>query len=299
MAIFKCAGRKRQDADGQPFCAHEAPTRWLGRCPGCGRYYDCEKVGSDKKTSSAGTLASLANAKPPPRISTGYSGFDEVLGGGLVKGSSVIISGPPGTGKTTLLLGACQRIAMEGHEVMYGSGEQSVDDIGLTAHRIGSTSERVHVMGLESDIYKITDRAAEVKATLLVLDSLQTMAKNDVSADIGSAEQCRVVADYVSAWCKEQGIACIIVAHINKAGDLAGPKAAEHLVDAILELDPAVQYDEDGEIKEETRNLVKLTSGKNRFGATGVEAKFKMTGEGMKGQRKPSPLTLVKRDDED
>lgn len=287
MSVYKCAGNKRINEDtNEPFCTYESPSRWRGRCPGCGRFYNIEKVGVEKQASRA-TLATLATMKEPPRFSTGSAGFDEVLGGGLVPGMAAMISGPPGTGKSTLLIQTSSSVGSN-KAVVYASGEQTTDDIALIASRVGAGAEKVHVLGLEGDIYKITEECENVRAKLLVLDSLQTAYADDAKGDEGSAEQCKAVTNYLTWWCKKHGCAAIIVAHINKDGDLAGPKAAEHLVDTVLELDPAKEFLEDGSVKPGTENVVSLKSGKNRFGASDLKAFFKMTAEGLRPVKKKS-----------
>lgn len=288
MAVWKCAGRNRLTEDGEPYCDYEAPRAWMGRCPNCGRLYDAIKVGANAKSTRA-TLATLANAPPKPRLSTGFSGFDEVLGGGgIVRGSTALISGPPGCGKSTLLLSTANNIATESRTVIYASGEQKAEAVGDIAQRIGAMNEKVIVMGLEGDIYKVCEEAQNQKAVFMVIDSLQTAFMDDCKGEEGSSTQCKAVANYLTWWAPRHNVAVLIVSHVNKDGDLAGPKAAEHLVDTILEFDPSM--DEDGELDEKLRML---SAGKNRHGASGVKAMFEMTAEGVKGSRKKSLLTLV------
>lgn len=294
MAVWKCGGRHRTSESGEPFCDYEAPAPWRGRCPRCLGLYTPEKIGGEKKAQRA-TLASLANLKDPPRFSTGFAGFDQVLGGGLVPGMAVLISGQPGLGKSTVLLQVAGNVGASGKKVVYASGEQTVNDVGIIAKRVGAANEHVDVLGLEGDIYKITEECEQVGAKLLVLDSIQTAHASDAKGDEGSAEQVKAVANYLTWWCKKRSCATIVVAHINKDGDLAGPKAAEHLVDTVLELDPAREYLEDGSVKPGTESIVSLKSGKNRYGASEVTAYFRMTGEGLRPVKKKLSSSLVER----
>lgn len=297
MAKYKCSGRNRLTDDGEAFCLYEANKRWLGRCPGCGRFYDIVKTGANKSTKA--TLATLGTIKPKKRISTGIDGVDLVLGGeeatgrGIVKGSSIFISGEPGLGKSTLLLTVANNVAATHKKgVVYASGEQSVDDIAMVSQRIGATHPNVRVIGNEGDIYKITEECEVNKPELLVVDSLQTAHCPDSKAEEGSSEQCKAVTNYLTAWCKRENVAAIIVCHVDKEGNLAGPKSAEHLVDVVLEFDPAVDAEKTPIVfgtDDDKKKLAKLTSmSKNRFGATGVEAYLLVTKEGIKAGEKPA-----------
>src|ERR1700749_2640485 len=136
MAVYRCAGRNRHDEEGNPYCMYEASKRWLGRCPGCGRLYDVLKVGVDKKPDAVRvTLGSLGEVKVKPRIKTNIPSFDRVLNGGVPEGSTVIISGPPGVGKSTLLLMTADSTAVGNKIVTYIAGEQNQDDLAEYAQR--------------------------------------------------------------------------------------------------------------------------------------------------------------------
>jgi DNA repair protein RadA/Sms len=297
MAVYRCAGWKRRDRDGKSLCEYEASHPWPNRepCPGCGRLYNCEKVGAVKKIAVAAptTLATLSEAPEKPRISTGIAEVDEVLGGGGIWHDGVVmISGPPGCGKSTLLLQIVDKVATERKPVTYVAPEMSADNLGLFARRMGVKNPNVIVFGLEGNIYKVTSEVEKNGSKLMIVDSLQTSFLDDCRGAEGSAEQCKAVATYLTWWAKKYGVAIFIVSHVNKEGDLAGPKAAEHLVDGTLEFDPAPEMDEDGQPTERTKHWRRLTSGpKFRLGESLVSRTFEMTVEGIKPvKRKPSPF---------
>lgn len=297
MAVFKCTGALRATEEGAPFCTYEAPRPWKGRCPSCGRLYNIKKVGIDGVQKGRATLATLSDGKPKPRVKTNIEPVDKVLNGGIPKGSTLMISGPPGVGKTTLLLNVADQAAEGKKIVTYASGEQSVDDIADFAKRLNVTNPNVVVLGNEGDIYKITEECERNGSILLVVDSLQTCFCEDVKSDEGSSAQCKAVANYLTAWGKREGVAVFLVSHVNKEGDLAGPKAAEHLVDGTLEFDPAPDMDDDGNIIEKTINWRRLTSGtKFRIGPSNVSELFEMTSEGIEPVTRRSKLIRLRED---
>lgn len=263
-------------------CAHASPERWRGRCPFCGGYWNIKTNGGEKERAS--TLAAADGYVPPRRIATGIGEVDRVLGGGLVPGSTIVLTGPPGIGKSTLLLQAADGVARENRKVLFASGEQTADDVLSLAARLGIRNAHVEVLGLDGDVYKITHAVERHHAGLLIIDSLQTAALDDVDADEGSAEQCRAVANYLTAWSKRTGIAALVVSHINKDHELAGPKAIEHLVDGVVYFDMPDADDLD---------LRLLISGaKMRNGPSNVEAFLRMTERGLVPAPK-SKLVLV------
>lgn len=308
MAKYKCAGRLRRDEEGDPYCTHEADRPWKGRCPGCNRFYSCDKVGADKASRSSFT--SLASMKPPPRLKTGFKGLDYVLGandpdgGGIPKGACILISAPGGTGKSTMMVQVANFVSQHHKRgAVYASGEQS--DVGLAeiVRRIGTVHEGVRVMSNECNVYKVTDECEADKPELLVIDSLGTASVPDSSADEGSAEQQRAVMQHITAWVLREKVTVIVIAHVNKDGDLAGPEQVKHLVDIVLELDPVLDdegqqvrvscenCDVEGSVCGADRHRHKLlhlrSMSKNRFGPTGVDAYFKMTNKGIEPAEKP------------
>lgn len=300
MAVYKCAGRNRHYFDGIPYCDYESELPWhMDPCPGCGsRSLSCDKIGPDKvRKTGAMTLADLANQKPKPRISTGITPFDKVLNGGFPQGGVVAISGPPGVGKTTILMSVVNNVASGGRKATYASGEQGTDGIIEIVHRLKIAENKdVAVYTNEGDIYKITSDVEDNGSKLLVIDSLQTASLDDANGDEGSAEQTRAVANYLTAWALRTKVAVVLVSHVNKEGDLAGPKAIEHLIDGTLELDPCPELDDDGVEIPETKGYRALKSGaKFRIGESGVTEMFEMTGEGIKplGERPKRKSRLV------
>ncbi len=295
MGKYACAGRKRKTEDGVAYCDFTAERAWTGPCPGCGNYYDIIRPTNDTKQQKA-TFASLGKMKPPPRISTGVLEFDQVLGNtppslayGLVPGSNIVITGPPGIGKSTLLLQTANGLAnskeAEKKEcaVLYTSGEQSVNDIGLVASRLDvSLSDKVVVLGNEDDMYKIVDVAMDLKPLAIVVDSLSTLIVEDAGGNAGSAEQLKNAAQYLTSFCKSKEIASFLVMHVTKDLMLSGPKAVEHLVDAIVYFDNYAQIDEDGNVEPGTEQLRELVAPtKNRYGATGISTYLEMTANGL------------------
>lgn len=304
MAVYKCAGRRRLDEDeGAPKCTYEAERRWRGRCPGCGMAYRIDKIGIDiDKAKKRATLASLGQKKVKPRIATNLPEVDRVLNGGIPEGSTVIISGPPGVGKSTLLLIVANATAVGKRKVSYYAGEQNQDDLAGYAQRLGITSnENVIVNATQGtlDIMEIMSEVDADKSDLVIIDSLQTAVHTDVKADAGSTEQCKVVTSVLTEWAKKKDVAVFLVCHVNKNGDLAGPKSAEHYVDGTLEFDPAAEIDEDGAMVERTKHWRRLTSGtKFRLGESHVSALFTMGSDGLKPVKpKSNLLTFLRSDD--
>jgi len=288
MALtFVCSGKDRG------VCDHEAEKRWVGRCPGCSRYYSIKVKGTNDDTAREKSTLAVLGLQEKKYIPSGMPEFDKVIGGGFVAGAPYVISGPPGVGKSTLLLTICNLYANEKRPVLYASGEERREDIAALANRIGAMSPFVEVVGNQGDCYEITTRAEEMKAKLVILDSCNTAFLDDVEASEGSAGQIKAVANYFTAWCKREEVPAIMVAHINAEGFLSGPKALEHLVDCVLELDKVEELDEDGDIIEETKGMVMLSSGKNRHGASGVSSYYTVEATGIKPVRKKSRLSLV------
>jgi len=290
MALtFVCSGKDRG------VCDYEADRRWTGRCPvdkgGCGQFYKINVKGNAEEKSRT-SLAALG-VREVKRISTGIPEVDKVLGGGMVAGSTIVISGPPGTGKSTLLVTIADRVAKGGKKVLYTSGEQTADDVGLIAQRVGALNPDVEVLGNTGDCYKMAEVIEEIKPELLIVDSIQTAFLEDVEAAEGSSAQVTASINFLTALGKREKLCLIIVSHVNKDGDIAGPKTLEHLVDTLTEFDPYEAVDEDGDVDESTKNWRMLTSGKNRNGPSGISEMFEMTDKGIVPVRKKSKLFSV------
>jgi len=269
---FRCEG-----------CDYEDDTRWLGLCPNCSRIYKVARTRLERDDRSK-SLAAALTAKPTEYISTGVPEFDRVLGGGLVLGSSVLLGGPRGSGKSSLLLHTVDSFAMAERKALYVSGEQNRDDILGMAARLGVYNENVEVMGNECDVYKITERAEDYKPKLLIVDSIQVMYMEDTKADVGTAAQVEAVAQWLTSFAKTTKTAVIIVCHINSEGDFAGGQRLQHLVDTLIFISP---FDSEGDPEmeevpgiENVRELV--VAGKNRYGADNTRAALEMTAQGLK-----------------
>lgn len=293
MLIYHCRGRERG------CCDHEAPIPWTGPCPRCHRVYNCVPSGHESTGPSNNSLAALA-VKDIPRITTGSKEVDAVLGGGLVSGASYLISGGPGEGKSTFLIWLSGQFASEQKTVIYASAEETADDVGQMAKRVCALSPHIQVLGDEGDAYKIGNIVEEKRPTLLIVDSLHTMQCSDSKGSEGSGAQVSAVTQYFTALGKRLGkkknFCVMLICHVNKEGELAGPKTIEHLVDVVLEWDPvnpADDYDDEEDAKKHVDDyeyMRELSVGKNRKGASGESARFMMPGKDEVG-----PVSPVKK----
>jgi DNA repair protein RadA/Sms len=278
-------------------CGYEAP-RWMGKCSECGAFntFAEEKVAAQPR-SSLGGGASRANAgsgaRPqalsavgaatPQRMLTGIGEFDRVLGGGVVPGSLVLIGGDPGIGKSTLLIEAAVRLAQSRGGGLYLSGEESVEQIRLRAQRLGLQSDDL-LLASETDLLSIESHIRDTKPAFAVVDSVQTVAHPGLEAAPGTLTQVREAATTLQRLAKENGVAIFIVGHVNKEGNLAGPRALEHIVDTVLQL----EGDDHGQFRI-------LRAAKNRFGSTNELGVFEMSEQGLQSVENPSQLFLSER----
>lgn len=273
-------------------CNYGADSYWIGRCPGCGRNYSIVK----ERTVEDHVKASLSNAlhlKKPEFISTGMKEFDQVLGGGLLLGCMVLVGGPRGTGKSTLLLQTAINFAKLTKKVVYASGEEQRESIehrtARLAKQLGITDENekilenVYVLGNEGNIEEICNYAEEVKAELIIVDSIQTAYKEDVEAAIGQVTQIDAATNWLQSFGITKKVASIIVGHINKTGDFAGSEKLQHLCDTIVYGQPYPMMDDEGEARLGTENVVKWSiDGKNRNGDKNAVSYMEMSAEGLK-----------------
>ncbi len=267
-------------------------TQWQGRCSVCGEWNVLSRmtVGSRGEpavgySGSVAEVVSLGDVRleEADRLQTGFSELDRVLGGGLVRGSVLLIGGEPGAGKSTLLLQVCTRIAARA-PVLYVTGEESLQQLALRAERLGLDSGQLQVAA-ETRAEVIVGLVEERKPALLVLDSVQVMQLQSVDGTPGSVGQVRETASAFTRLAKQTGTVVVLVGHVTKEGSLAGPKVLEHMIDCFLMLDSA------GGSRFRT-----LRGVKNRFGAVNELGVFAMTGQGMKPVANPSAIFLQRGD---
>ena len=260
-------------------CAHIAQT-WMGKCPGCGEWNTLVEQGtSSAPRSAARTGAPASKARPLSSVAMGDGGevrlrigigeLDRVLGGGLVTGALTLLGGDPGVGKSTLLLMAMQAFARKGIRVLYVSAEESARQVRLRADRLGVSGDELYLLA-ETGLDAVNAALEDVKPRVLVLDSVQTIQEPELDSVPGSISQVRQVAAKAMQIAKGRDIATFLVGHVTKDGNLAGPRALEHLVDTVL------YFEGDG-----STALRILRATKNRFGSTGEIGMFEMREEGL------------------
>lgn len=266
-------------------CGYESP-KWYGKCPSCGEWDTLNEeqiiVQSTAKTpkntlksfKGAFTLSQI-DSSTELRYDTGVGELNRVLGGGLVKGSLVLLCGDPGIGKSTLLLQICEKLANK-MSVLYVSGEESAYQLKMRAKRLGVSPEKLLIM-TETDAEVVCEFIRAEKPDVVMIDSVQTMSISDVSSTAGSVTQVRECTNLFMRTAKNNDVSIILVGHVNKDGNIAGPKVLEHIVDTVLYFE--------GE-----RNLSYriLRAAKNRFGSTNEIGVFEMTGKGLTEIESPS-----------
>ena len=283
-------------------------SRWQGQCGDCQQWNTIQAEAAAVVTpftakhslASGGRrfeMASLADdVVLPPRLSTGIGELDRALGGavgapagaggGLVPGSVILIGGDPGIGKSTLLLQAAGKMARDGHKVAYVSGEEAADQVRLWARRLGLARADVQLAAETSVRDILTTLAAGPTPALLVIDSIQTMHSDTLEAAPGTVSQVRAAAQELIRYAKTSGCALVLVGHVTKDGQLAGPRVLEHMVDTVLYFE--------GERSHQYRILRPV---KNRFGGTDEIGVFAMGAEGLEEVTNPSSLFLTDRED--
>jgi len=265
-------------------CGFESP-KWMGQCS-CGAWNSFveERVrpaAPARRGGSAAVKPSGIQAKPKAlgevtsgtadRIDTGIGELNRVLGGGLTKGTLTLIAGEPGIGKSTLILQAAIRVAGRGMTVLYVTGEESAEQIRMRADRVaGGDIPKSLLVLTETNMDTVMATVEQSEPDFLIIDSIQTMYAEDIASAAGSVSQVRVCADVLMRIGKELNIPVFIVAHVTKAGELAGPKIIEHLVDCVLSFSG-----------ERSLDFRLLTASKNRFGTTSEVGAFEMRGEGL------------------
>ena len=268
-------------------CGHEE-SKWLGQCPACKEWntFVEEKVSpasakavKEQKDAQVVTLSGI-EADEDDRMDTGIEELNRVLGGGIVKGSLVLVGGDPGIGKSTLLLQVCQRLSAAGRKLLYISGEESLKQIKLRANRMGEFTDNLYLL-CETSLDIIRGIIEQQKPDMVVIDSIQTMYNEEVGSAPGSVSQVRESTNIFMQLAKGLSISIFIVGHVTKEGTIAGPKVLEHMVDTVLYF-------------EGDRNLSYriLRAIKNRFGSTNEIGVFEMRKEGLTEVKNPSEFML-------
>ena len=272
-------------------CGNES-SKWFGRCPACNEWNTCyeEKVNLKSSGKSASkktaTTVKLDDVKKQDivRTKTGFGELDRVLGGGLVKGSLTLLGGEPGIGKSTLILQICDKIKGEG-QVLYVSGEESAQQIKIRADRLGIKNNDIVFLG-ETDIDVIEDAILKTNPKLVVIDSIQTMYSDEITSGPGSVSQVREITTRIMKMCKQEEITTIIIGHVTKDGNIAGPRVLEHMVDTVLYLEGERYF------------AYRILRGvKNRFGSTNEIGMFEMNDIGMCEISNPSSVLLSEKNE--
>ena len=276
-------------------CGYES-AKWLGKCPACNEwnsFYE-EKVASSSGNASSSNKSNKEKAVPrklkevegieTARTSTGIGELDRVLGGGLVKGSLVLVGGEPGIGKSTLILQICDKVKGEG-KVLYVSGEESAEQVKIRADRLNINNDDLMFLG-ETNIDSIEDAIISINPKLVIIDSIQTMYSEEITSAAGTVSQVREITARIMRMCKDNGITTIIIGHVTKDGNIAGPRVLEHMVDTVLYLEGERYF-----------SYRILRGVKNRFGSTNEVGMFEMKNEGMVEITNPSSILISERND--
>lgn len=284
-------------------CGH-VQVKWTGQCPGCGEWNTLEeRAAVNASPSSKGAAKGIAKGAAPqsepapvsklsehqaadyPRFSAGIGEVDRVLGGGLVPGSAIVLSGLPGSGKSTMMSTTCDFLAESGKNVLYVAGEESAQQIRLRTDRLGLKNSDKIDLTQDCEVGAVCARISS-GYDFAVVDSIQTLWDGELSGAPGSVSIVKSVGQALVRTAKESGCAVLIVGHVNKDGNLAGPRHMEHMVDSVLEL-----------TGERTESYRILRAQKNRFGATDEIGVFEMTGEGLKEVEDPTAMFLSEHSD--
>ncbi len=272
-------------------CGHESP-KWVGKCPSCGEWNTMnEEIKDTAKTAPATKTRSFSSyAKPHAineistedehRYDTGCKELNRVLGGGIVKGSLILLGGDPGIGKSTVLMQICQFMG-DTLRILYVSGEESKRQLKLRAIRLGVNSPNLLVM-TETDVEVVCEQIKSIKPDLVMIDSIQTMNLTELSSSPGSVTQVRECTNMLMRTAKGLDIPMFVVGHVNKEGSIAGPKVLEHIVDTVLHFE--------GDKQMACRILRAV---KNRYGSTNEIGVFEMTDKGLREVDNPSVITCT------
>jgi DNA repair protein RadA/Sms len=271
--------------------------RWQGRCEACGEWNTIAEEGAatgigaravqGARKGRVFSLSKLTESDRPtaPRVTTGIAELDRVVGGGFVPGSVILLGGEPGIGKSTLLIQACAALAAKNRRVVYISGEEAVDQIRMRALRLGLAAAPVELAAETSVEDIISTLSHGQRPALVIIDSIQTMWTDLIESTPGTVGQVRGAAQALIRFAKTTGATVILVGHVTKDGQIAGPRVVEHMVDAVISFEG-----------EGGRNFRILRAVKNRFGPTDEIGVFEMTGRGLAEVANPSALFLSSRD---
>ncbi|MGP4042253.1 DNA repair protein RadA [Gracilibacillus sp. D59] len=274
-------------------CGYESP-KWMGKCPGCNEWNTLVEEVTAAKTARGNWATGSTTAQKPeritsiqsqeePRIKTRMQELNRVLGGGIVAGSLVLIGGDPGIGKSTLLLQLSSQLAQRDLDVLYISGEESARQTKLRADRLDISSDRLYVLS-ETNLVDIANQIDQLKPGFVVIDSIQTIYKEEVTSAPGSVSQVRECTSELMRIAKLNHIPIFIVGHVTKEGSIAGPRLLEHMVDAVLYFEG------------ERHHTFRILRGvKNRFGSTNEMGIFEMKEEGLTEVLNPSEIFLEER----
>lgn len=273
-------------------CGHKE-LKWLGRCPSCGEWNSFTETseaenratpaGRDIKVSPVQSIDNIVTA-PDIRSHSGIKEVDRVLGGGIMKGSAILVGGEPGIGKSTLMLQLSGKVAANG-EVLYVSGEESPGQIKMRSQRLGVNGASLKILA-DFDLSLILTELAKLKPDLVIIDSIQTLYAAEAGAVPGTVSQLKFCCHELISWAKENNSSIFLIAHVTKEGTIAGPKVIEHMVDTVLYFDQS-----DSELRI-------LRSTKNRFGSIDEIGLFLMDSEGLKEVTNPSGIFLEQRNGE-
>ncbi len=277
-------------------CQYQS-SKWLGKCSECNAWNSFEEeIITEKKnlTTKLATYQKLNKISVQPqslfkvtaseqRLNTGFKDLDQVLGGGFKKGSLVLLGGEPGIGKSTLTLQICQSIAAQSTNLLYISGEEAPEQIADRARRLKITAENIHLL-TETDLESILLQIQQIQPEFVILDSIQVISSQEIPSLSGSINQIRYVTERLMEIAKQNLCTILLIGHVTKDGNLAGPKVLEHLVDAVLLLEG-----------ERSTNLRVLRSFKNRYGSTQEISIMEMQGEGLKEIENTAGLFLAGR----
>ncbi|MDE7063336.1 MAG: DNA repair protein RadA, partial [Lachnospiraceae bacterium] len=269
-------------------CGFES-AKWMGQCPGCREWntfveeiVDKSAPAKVKKAAQQAEVTKISDIRTDQehRLTTGIGELDRVLGGGIVTGSLVLVGGDPGIGKSTLLLQVCRNLSGEAVNVLYISGEESLQQIKIRAQRIGAFGDSLSLL-CETNLDTIREVIGRLKPSIVIIDSIQTMYSENVASAPGSVSQVREATGVLMQIAKGYGISIFIVGHVTKEGVVAGPRVLEHMVDTVLYFE--------GDRHAAYRILRGV---KNRFGSTNEIGVFEMCNEGLREVENPTEYML-------